>query len=618
SSAEKAKQALDVIQSDAPPQDKAVACKRLAVYGGTEAVPYLARLLGDAQLASWARIPLEVIPGAAADDALRDALGRLNGNLLVGVINSIGVRGDARAVDPLAARLKDSDTEVASAAAVALGKIGGSGASRALESALDSAPAGTRSAVAEGLILVAERAAATGPATEAVRLYDQVRRANLPQQRILEATRGAILARHGEGLPLLLQTLRSSDSDTFAIGLRTARELPGRPTTDALAAEIPRTAPERQGHLLLALADRGDAAAWPVVREAAAKGAPSVRVVAIGILERQASMDSLPTLLLAATDADSQVAKAAKAAIGRLPAKELDADLTGRLNQASGPTRRVLVELAGQRRIAAALPKLLAAAADSDPELRSAGIKALGETVAVGDLGQLADLLPKAKSEDDLADIEAALDSACARLTDKTGCADVLLARLPATNPAARSAALRVLGTAGTPNALAAVRSSMTHDDASVRDAAFRVLAEWPEPAALPALLDVVRSSADDTRRTLALRGTVRLLGQSTQPAADSAKTYAELLALAKRVDDRKLVLSGLGKVADRSALALVEPLLADASVRKEAEAAMLGIAGGLAKSAPAEAKAAAKRIQAESQDAPTRDKAAQLLKRLE
>ena len=84
----------------------------------------LAPLLADPELASSARIALEAIPGPAADAALRKAIDSLKGELLVGTINSIGVRRDAAAVDPLTGRLKDPDAEVASAAAVALGHIG--------------------------------------------------------------------------------------------------------------------------------------------------------------------------------------------------------------------------------------------------------------------------------------------------------------------------------------------------------------------------------------------------------------------------------------------------------------------------------------------------------------
>jgi len=618
SSEEKARQALAVLQSDAPPQEKAVACKRLAVYGGPEAIPALAPLLGDDLLASWARIPLEVIPGPAADAALRSALGRLQGNLLVGVINSIGVRGDAQAVGSLQALLQHANDEVASAAAVALGKIGGSPATQALEAALVIAPSGSRSAVAEGLILCAERSSVSGQNGEAVRLYDSVRRAKLPKQRILEATRGSILARQNEGLPLLLETLRDTDPDVFSIGLRTARELPGQIVTEALASELNRVPAERQGAILLALTDRTDDAVGPAVFRSVTQGSKSLRMVALGALERQGNPASLPVLLEAVTDSDRDVSKAAKTALSRLPGKNVDAALLVKLPQATGAARRPLVELAGQRRVTALVPELFKAAQDSDPELRSAGFQALGETVALGDLDKLVHLLVQTSSEDELPDVEGALDTACARLSDKTAASEPLLARIPEASPATRCALLRVLGTVGTPKALKAVQSSLDHADTSVREAAFRVLADWPDAAALPALIEFIRTTQQDTQRTLALRGAVRLLGQGDSSAAQTLKTYRELLGLAGRVDDRKLILSGIGAVPDPAAVALVEPLLADATVRKEAESALLSIAGGLAGSSPTTAKALAGRLQQESADAATRDRATQLLQRLE
>ena len=90
---------IAVLQSNAPKAEKAITCKKLAIYGSEKAVPILAPLLADKELASWARIALEVIPGPAADDTLRKALGTLDGRLLIGTINSIAVRRDVRAVD---------------------------------------------------------------------------------------------------------------------------------------------------------------------------------------------------------------------------------------------------------------------------------------------------------------------------------------------------------------------------------------------------------------------------------------------------------------------------------------------------------------------------------------
>jgi hypothetical protein len=85
-----------------------------------------------------------------------------------------------------------------------------------------------------------------------------------------------------------------------------------------------------------------------------------------------------------------------------------------------------------------------------------------------------------------------------------------------------------------------------------------------------------------------------------------------------ERSDDRKLILSGLANVADPAALKLVEPLLSDAQVQAEAELAALAIAASIVDSAPADAKAAATRIQAESKNQATRDRATKILGKLE
>jgi HEAT repeat protein len=139
SPAERQQNLIAILESaDSPPGDKAITCKHLTRFGDAEAVPALAALLTDEQLAAWARIALEAIPDPAADQALREAASQLEGRLLVGVINSIGMRRDAQAVAMLAEKLTAADAEVAECAAVALGRIGDEAATGALEKFLNS------------------------------------------------------------------------------------------------------------------------------------------------------------------------------------------------------------------------------------------------------------------------------------------------------------------------------------------------------------------------------------------------------------------------------------------------------------------------------------------------
>ena len=74
-SAEQETELLAVLRSDAPARRKRSPARNWRSTGSSEAVPDLAKLLPDPQLSSWARIALEAIPGAAADEALREASG---------------------------------------------------------------------------------------------------------------------------------------------------------------------------------------------------------------------------------------------------------------------------------------------------------------------------------------------------------------------------------------------------------------------------------------------------------------------------------------------------------------------------------------------------------------
>ena len=388
-SAAKAKEQelIKALQSG-PPEEKAIACKQLAIYGSADAVPELAKLLPDEHLSSWSRIALEAIPGPAAGNALLKATESVHGLLLVGTINSIGVRRDVKALERLAELLKDQDAQVASASAVALGRVGNDAAAKILRASLQSTPEAVRSAVAEGCILCAEQRMAEGKSEVAAAIYDEVRKADVPKQRKYEATRGAILARKADGIPLLVEQLRSPDNRAFQIGLVTARQLPGPQVADALATELTQSSPERAALLVSALMDRQDDVLPHAVLAAAQNGEKQVRLAAIGVIGRRGDATSVPILIAIATDNDADLAQAAQAALASLPGKPIDSEIVSRLHKAQAKELAALIQTVGQRRINAT-SELVKALDQNDPAFRSAALTALGETAGPKDLSIL-------------------------------------------------------------------------------------------------------------------------------------------------------------------------------------------------------------------------------------
>jgi len=406
-SAQSSEEALiAVLKSNAPQQQKADACIELACVGTKAAVAPLAALLGDEQLSHMARYGLETIPDPAVDAALRAALGQLKGNLLVGAIQSVGVRRDAAAVETLANLLGHADKDVARAAAGALGTIGTPAAVAALKGALGKEPA----VVAESLLRCAE--AAPTP-DQAVALYDALRAAPLPSNIKMAAVRGAILARGAAaGLPLLLEQVRSDDPTLFSVALRAGLELPGAEVPRALAAELGKLPAPKQICIIAVLGERGDAVAVPALLGLARSGTSDLRVAAIGALTRLGSADALPVLAELAGADDAEVAKAAQATLVGFSAPSADAAVVALLNKPDLKLRLVGVDLVGRRRVVAAMPELMRLAGDADPKLSGATFKVLGDLAGVKELPALLGLLQKTTA---LEAAERAVAVLCAR-----------------------------------------------------------------------------------------------------------------------------------------------------------------------------------------------------------
>jgi len=182
---------------------KSKACVRLGELGAKEAVPVLAALLGDEHMNVYARYGMEPIADPSVDTAFRAALPKLKGNLLIGVVNSIGKRRDAGAIPVLAKMLLQgsSDVELARAAASALGSIGTPASVKELQSAMPKTSGTLRIAVADACLVSAERMLADGKREQALALYTALTATDVPKPARLAAMNGIIREETAVGRP---------------------------------------------------------------------------------------------------------------------------------------------------------------------------------------------------------------------------------------------------------------------------------------------------------------------------------------------------------------------------------------------------------------------------------
>jgi HEAT repeat protein len=159
-----------VLQSNAPRDARDYVCRVLRTVGTAASVPALETLLGDAELSHMARYALERIPDPKAGQALERHLPKLTGPLKIGVISSLGTRGEG--VSLLRPLLQDPDETIARAAAKALGSIASADASKALASA--KARAALDAVFADASMACAEKLLATGHAKDAKAIYQRL------------------------------------------------------------------------------------------------------------------------------------------------------------------------------------------------------------------------------------------------------------------------------------------------------------------------------------------------------------------------------------------------------------------------------------------------------------
>ena len=558
---------------DASVFEKAKACERLAIFGDERSVPALADLLTDDKLSSYARDALEAIPGEASDAALRDAIAHLEGDRLIDVLASIGVRRDAQAVGVIAALLRSDDEATAAAAARSLGRIGSPQAADELQKILSEATAGSGITLANACMVCIQQLAKQGRVKDAVTLYDAIEAADLPASIKSKATYNIILAQGDEGLPKLIELLEADGESNFRLALQAIRHLKidASPELQKLFHTV---SPERQVLLLQSLEELGNKTALPTVMKAAQAEDSAIRMQAIRALATVGNETAVPFLLEVGAESDEDLAEAARSILAALPFDEIDTAILSRLTSDDIATQQMAIDVAAQRRIAEASATLFQLAASDDDTTRKEAINALAATIRMEHLADFISVVMKEqRSLGDVA-MRSALTAACVRMPQE-GCAKKLTVELATAPPTAKKLLLEQLVSVGGATALETVVSAARSNDPTMQDEATRLLGEWLTADAAPALLDLATTLTERKYQIRALRGCIRIARQLNMTPEERIDICRKTLAIASRPEDKALILDVLKRHPSREGLQLAESLLEDPELRATAQPAI-------------------------------------------
>ena len=557
---------------------KRFVCQWLPLVASDAQVAVLVKMLDAAETADMARRALQAIPGEASAGALREALGRTQGKTLVGVVNSLGARRDAGAAAALAGLLRAPDKAVSAAAATALGQIGGQEAMAALEKAEEGADAALLECLRDAQLRAAACAGA-GPA--ALRLYKRLGDETMPTRWRLAAMSGAIRVCGQAAWPMIRQALASDDGVLRGAAAALLQQTPPKIPTSILARELTGGDPKARPLLIGALAERADPAAKDAVAAFIDSEDEALRVAVVHAVSRMGGAGDVGPLLRLASGERGPVQQAARVGLERLAGDGVEARLIAAAAQGEAARRTEAVAAIAARRSAGASPVLIKAAGDRDETLRRAALEALA---AVGDAAaypKLVGWLASPVTPGGVAAIEKAAAAVGARIEDEAKRVGPVAEALRDAPSGAKPSLLRLLGACGGTGALAALRPHLADPDAAVRDAAVRVLADWPDLSASNDVLAVAKDSDNRTHRVLAVRGYLRLMKQGPDAAARQ-RMMTLIRPIATTADARKMLLAALADVPGPGALEMAKSFLDDPKVKAEAELAVRKITGAM------------------------------------
>ncbi len=522
-----------------------------------------------------ARKGLELIDRPEAEEALLEALDRASGAMLLGIIESLGNKGDPAAAQILSRTAKAGNAEVCLAALSALAKIPGPEAMDALEwcriyLTRRMQPHATQAYIESGWLSLE-----AGDYQTAIDLFDSLRIDIEPIEIRAQGLRGLIRAERDQAVPTIIEALTGDEPVLRAVAAEEVMKVPGRAATEALIERFADLIPENQIVVLQAFAERGDDAAVSAIVIATRSRLPEIRRAAIEAAGAFDHPEVLQPGLKAAASGNEEEKGIARQALARLNSPRMNDALVRAGMSADNGIRYEAVKAMAARSTPNAIPVLLRIAERDVKEIRLEALKALGTLGTHHELPFMVEMFLDAWSDENRLSIAHAIVAVARR-------SPVGKVRTGPVSGALRKSSLpdgvhlilvEILGDIQDDSALPALEAHARTRSLESSLAALEVIANWPNDGPIDTLQRIASAAKDDRQRAAAFEGFLRLIQiPSSRRGPDrTLKYYQQAAKIAVTPDEKRAVIRGLSQIRSSGSLKILETFLGDPQVADDA-----------------------------------------------
>ncbi len=516
---------------------------------------------------------LSYIPDDQIDEHLFLKLSQLDKDKSIAIIQTLGDRANPAMVQPLAGLL-DNESDLYPHILAAIGNIPAQESARSLSDYLNKQEGEKKWLVADHLIQVAN--ALLKDDVEVSTYYEQCYDPDAPPTILFGSLRGYI-STGKDPLDEMIEIFKQGNEKQVMGIMPLIRELNQLPPQSFISEGMEVLNEAGKASFLIALADRGDQRVKVLAIQAIKESDNAGQIAGLKVLCKLGGEDDVLLLSSSAVALKGEGRLLARKCLYSVPGESFDSKIMQEASVASGKVKEELILAIGERKIKHGQDFLMSLIDDQDIRIRLASMKALamlGDSAVLSGLLNKGDQLTAAERSQMIRTVtqltlyipeQDLRDDAITKVLSKTE------------DPEWKAVLIELLGHVANEDAYQTIVDLMTDGNRKIQSTAILSLSDWPDDKPLMSLVEFFRAQDDAEMKLLALRGIERLTNISDSLASEGrAKLLISTLDACKTNEERKIVLSGLGKTGSLITFEAAIKLISSKELSSEAEAAFL------------------------------------------
>ncbi len=306
----------------------------------------------------------------------------------------------------------------------------------------------------------------------------------------------------------------------------------------------------------------------------------NLRIAALSAAGNIVHPNIVKTLAAHASKSDGKEQETARKCLYDLNGSKINKSILSGLSNRKNGVKIELLRAVSERQIYDGIKSVLRLASNKNEYVRLEAIKTLSVIASIPTLKDCIQLLVKTRSDEEREVLEKTIIGLSTTSSSKINSGLFVDAFNDAKSVETQLSLIRILGQLKDGDTLPTLFALLDSESSAIQVEAITVLSAWPNDQPLQSIMKIVTSTKNSSHRSLAIEGSVKLIGVDIyRPADESLLLYDTVLTSCNNGREKKAFLKGLESVQSIEAFNLAQNFIKDSSLGYDGEFTSIAIA---------------------------------------